>query len=59
MEEIEKREDRRNLIFSYLCLVGRMEMWKVIKLICLVEKKKKKMRGWKSEIRINLQLYSY
>ena len=58
MEEIEKREDRRNLIFSYLCLVGRMEKWKVIKLICLVEKKKK-MRGWESEIRINLQLYSY
>ena len=40
MEEIEKREDRRNLIFSYLCLVERMEKWKVIQLICLVDKKK-------------------
>ena len=47
MEEIEKREDRRNLIFSYLCLVGRMEKWKVIKLICLVEKKKKKREDGK------------
>ena len=44
MEEIEKREDRRNLIFFYLCLVGRIEKWKVIKLIFLVEKKKREDR---------------
>ena len=27
-EEIEKWEDRKNLVFSYMYLVGRMEKWR-------------------------------
>ena len=33
-------EDRRDLIFSYLCLVGRMGKWRDENFICLVERKK-------------------
>ena len=44
MEGIKKWENRRDLIFSYFCLVGRMEKWRYGKLICLVEKKNKRMK---------------
>ena len=42
-EMIEKWKDRKDLVFSYLCLVGMMEMWRDRKLICMVEKKNEKM----------------
>ena len=51
---IEKLDDRRNLVFSYLYLVRRMEKWKDEKLICLVEKKNERIIN---KIGINLQLY--
>ena len=44
-----KWEDRRDLIFSPLCLVGKIEKWDARKLICLVG----------NEFGINLQLYPY
>ena len=42
---IEKLEDKRNLVFSYLYLVRRMEKWKDEKFICLVEKKNERMKN--------------
>ena len=33
-EGIEKWEDRRYLVFSYLCLVEKTDKWKDEKLIC-------------------------
>ena len=36
---IEKLKDRKDLVFSHMCLVGRVEKWKDRKLFCLVEKK--------------------
>ena len=47
---IEKWEDR--LVFSYLCLVGKIKKWRDRKLIYLVEKKNKRME---KEFGINLQ----
>ena len=35
--------DRKDLVFSYLYLVGMMKMWRDRKLICLVEKKNERM----------------
>ena len=52
-EGIEKWEDRKDLVFFHMCLVGRMEKWRDGKLICLVEKKNEMMEN---EIGINLQL---
>ena len=43
-EMIEKWQDRRNLVFTHLYLVGRMEKMRDEKLICLIEKKNEKMR---------------
>ena len=43
MRENRKWEERKNLIFSYLCLIEMMEKWKDRKLICLVEKKNERM----------------
>ena len=39
-ERIEKFKDRKDLVFSHMCLVGRVEKWRDEKLFCLVEKKK-------------------
>ena len=36
----EKWGDRNKILFSLVCLVGRMKMWRGGKLFCLVEKKK-------------------
>ena len=36
---MEKWEDRKDLVFSYVCLVGGVEKWKDEKLFCLIEKK--------------------
>ena len=51
-EKIEKRKNRRDLLFYYLCLVGRMEKWRNEKLIHLIEKKNERMEN---EVCINLQ----
>ena len=52
-EGIEKSKDRKDLVFSHLCLVKKMEKWRDRKLIYFVEKK---IIGWKSEVDIYLQL---
>ena len=52
---IEKEEDIRDFVFFHLCLVGRMENWRDEKLICLVEKKNKRMEN---EVDINLKFMS-
>ena len=38
-ERIKESRDKRNLVFFYLCLVGRMKKWRDEKFICLVERK--------------------
>ena len=45
-EGIEKWEDRRNLVFSYFCLVERVEKWREGKLIYLVKKKNERIEKW-------------
>ena len=55
-EMIEKQEDKRDLVFFYLCLVKRMEKWRDRKFICFVEKKSKEIEN---EVGINLQLCSH
>ena len=40
VEGVEKQEDRKNLVFPYVCLVGQMEKWRDGKKFCLVEYKK-------------------
>ena len=42
-EGIEKWEDIRDLVFSYFCLVGRMEKWREGKLIYLIKKKNERI----------------
>ena len=42
IERAEKQEDRKDLGFSHMCLIGRVEKWRDEKLFYLVEKKKKK-----------------
>ena len=39
-ERIEKCEDRKDLVFSHKCLVGRIEKWRDEKLFCLFEEQK-------------------
>ena len=39
----EKWANGKDLVFSHLCLVGRMEKWSDGKLICLVENKNERM----------------
>ena len=41
---MEKREDRKNLIFLHVCLVGEMEKWRDEKLLYLFEKKNEKIK---------------
>ena len=53
---MEKWENRKNLVFPYLYLVGEMEKQKDGKLFCLVEMKNEMMEN---EIGINLQLCSH
>ena len=42
---MEKWEDRKYLVFSYVCLVGEMEKWEGGKLFCLVKKKSKRIEN--------------
>ena len=53
---MEKWKDRKDLAFSHLCLVRRVEKWRDEKLFCLVEIKNEMM---KNEVDINLPLYPY
>ena len=54
--EMEKWEDRKDLVFPRVCLVGEMEKWRDGKLLCLDEKKNERM---KNIVGINLLLYPY
>ena len=36
---MEKWEDKKNLVFPHMCLVGGVEKWEGEKLFCLVEEK--------------------
>ena len=51
---MEKWEDRKDLVFPCVCLVGEMEKWRDKKLVCLDEKKNERM---KNIVGINLLLY--
>ena len=42
---MKKWKDRKYLVFSRVCLVGRMEKWEGEKLFCLVEKKSKRIEN--------------
>ena len=42
---MKKYDDRKNLIFSHLCLVKGVEKWKGGKFFCLVREKKKRMEN--------------
>ena len=53
-EGIEKWKDRKDLVFSHMCLVGRVEKWKDGKLFYLVEKKSERIEN---KICVNLPLY--
>ena len=56
IERIEKWEDKKDLVFPRVRLVGKMEKWRDEKLICLDEKKNERM---KNIVGINLLLYPY
>ena len=53
---MEKWEDRKDLVFPHLCLVGKVEKQNDGKLFCLVEIKNEIM---KNKVDINLPLYPY
>ena len=42
---MEKWEDRKDLVFSHMCLAGGVEKWEGRKLFCLVGEKKKRMEN--------------
>ena len=42
---MEKWEDRKDLVFSDVCLVGRVEKWEGRKFFCLVEKKSERIKN--------------
>ena len=41
----EKWEDRKDLVFSHVCLVGGVEKWESGKLFCLVGEKNRRMEN--------------
>ena len=53
---MKKWDDRKDLVFPHLCLVGRVEKQRDEKLFCLVEIKNERM---KNKVDINLPLYPY
>ena len=55
---MEKLEDRKDLVFPHLCLVGGVEKWRDVKLFCLVEIKNERMKN-KVDINLLLCLYKY
>ena len=42
---MEKWENRKDLIFPHVCLVGGVEKWEGEKLFCLVGEKKERMKN--------------
>ena len=52
-EKIEKWKDRKDLVFSHVCLVDRVEKWRDGKLFCLVENKSERIEN---KVCINLPL---
>ena len=42
---MKKQEDRKNLVFPYVCLVGGVEKWEDKKLFCLIGEKKERMEN--------------
>ena len=42
---MEKWNDRKDLIFPHVCLVGRVEKWEGEKLFCLVGEKNERMEN--------------
>ena len=52
-EMIEKRKDRKYLVFSHMCLVDRVEKWRDEKLFCFIENKSKRIEN---KVCINLPL---
>ena len=42
---MEKWEDRKDLVFTHVCLVGRVEKWEGRKFSCLVEKKSGRIKN--------------
>ena len=44
-EMIEKWEDKKDLVVSHMYLIGRMKKLRDRKLICLIEKKNKKIKN--------------
>ena len=52
-EGIKKWEDKKDLVFSHMCLVGRIEKWGEGKLFYLVEKKNERIEN---RVYINLLL---
>ena len=55
-EGIKKWEDKKDLVFSYMCLVGRIEKWGEGKLFYLVEKKNERIEN---RVYINLLICPY
>ena len=53
---MKKWDDRKDLVFPHVCLVGRVEKWEGEKLFCLVREEKERM---KNVIYINWLLYPY
>ena len=45
VEGVEKWEDRKDLVFHHVCLVGGMEKWEGGKLFYLVREKKGKIEN--------------
>ena len=56
IERIEKWEDKKDLVFPRVYLIGEMEKLRDGKLVCLDEKKNERM---KNIVGINLLLYPY
>ena len=42
---MEKWEDRKDLVFPHVCLVGEVEKWEGGKIFCLVEKKSERIEN--------------
>ena len=51
---MEKWKDGKDLVFSRMCLVKRVEKWRDEKLFCLVEKKSERIEN---KVCIKLPLY--
>ena len=53
---MKKWDNKKDLVFPHLCLIGRMEKQRNGKFFCLIEIKNEMM---KNKVDINLPLYPY